>query len=75
VHGRSPRQLEQVPTATGETNLVLAPIDANPTRITVAPWAFRSDSVLVFEGRVLRQPFVSEEAMREALERLTGSQS
>jgi len=68
VHGRSRRQLEQAPTATGETNLVLAPIDANPTRITVAPWAFRSDSVtLVFEGRVLRQPFVSEEAMREAL--------
>jgi hypothetical protein len=63
-----PRQVEQVPTATGETNLVLAPIDANPTRITVAPWAFRSDSVtLVFEGRVLRQSFVSEEAMREAL--------
>ncbi len=64
----SPRQVEQVPTATGETNLVLAPIDADPTRITVAPWAFWSDSVtLVFEGRVLRQPFVSEEAMREVL--------
>lgn len=63
-----PQQIEQVPTATGETNLVLAPIDDNPTRIAVAPWAFRSEEVtLVFEGRILRQPFVSEEAMREAL--------
>jgi len=41
VHGvHSPRQVEQVPTATGETT-ALAPIDADPTRITVAPWRFR----------------------------------
>lgn len=63
-----PRRVEQVPTATGETNLVIKPIDGDPTRITLAPWAFRADSVtLVFEGRVVKQPCKSEEAMREAL--------
>lgn len=62
------KQVEKVPTAIGETDLTLMPINADPTRITVTPWAFQSDSVtLVFEGRVLKQSFANQETMREAL--------
>jgi hypothetical protein len=63
-----PHSVAQVPTATGETTLTLTPIDNDPTRITIAPWCFQSNPVtVVFEGRILKQPFSDEPTMRDAL--------
>lgn len=62
-------QIKQVPTATGETDLVLAAINADPTQIQISPWPFRSDSVtLICEGRILRQPFTDQTMMQKALQ-------
>lgn len=60
--------LQNVPTATGSTTLTLTVRDGDPTQLVVTPWPFRDERVtVVYEGRYLRETFVSEEAMREAL--------
>jgi hypothetical protein len=49
--------------------LTLAPVDGDPTRVTVAPWPFRTETVtLTCEGRRLPQTFTDEAAMRAALD-------
>lgn len=63
-----PRQVEHVPTATGETALSLSPIDRDPTRLSVDPWCFQTDQVTVeFEGRILAEPSMDEQMMRDRL--------
>jgi len=68
-HGRrEPRTIGPVPTAEGETALVLTPGPAAADPIVVSPWPFGRDAVeLAFEGRRLPDTFASEEAMRAAL--------
>ena len=62
------QQVEQVPTADGETVLKLTHINDNPHQITLSPWPFQESEVaLVYEGRLLRETFTDETAMREAL--------
>jgi hypothetical protein len=62
------QQVSRVPTADGETTLKLTYIDDNPHHIRISPWPFGSSQVsLVYEGRLLRQPFTDEIAMRDAL--------
>jgi hypothetical protein len=62
------RQFEQVPTATGETTLTLAPIGNDPTQLTVGPWCFGSSEVtVVFEGRLLEDKATDEATMRNYL--------
>lgn len=62
------RQFEQVPAATGEITLVLAPIQNDPTRLQLTPWCFESEEVtVVFEGRVLKEKFQDEQVMRDRL--------
>lgn len=62
------QEVSRVPTADGETTLKLAYVDDNPHQIRVSPWPFGSSQVsLVYEGRLLRQPFTDEIAMRDAL--------
>jgi len=62
------KQVEQVPSATGETTLTLMPINDDPTQLWVEPWCFQSDEVtVVFEGRVLTQKANDEQTMREQL--------
>jgi len=63
-----PRQLEQVPTATGETSLTLTPIAADPAQLTLEPWCFQADAVTVtFEGRILKEKSPDELTMRDRL--------
>jgi hypothetical protein len=68
-HGiREPREYAHIPAAEGALALTLAPIDGDPTRITVDPWPFRTHTVtLTCEGRRLPQTFTDEAAMRAAL--------
>jgi hypothetical protein len=62
------QQVEQVPTATGETTLKLIPIQDDPTQVLVEPWCFQSDEVtVVFEGRVLKEKSMDEATMRDRL--------
>lgn len=62
------RQIEHVPTPTGEVTLTLTPVENNPTQIKVEPWPFRAKVVpLVWEGRILRETYTQEEAMRTQL--------
>jgi hypothetical protein len=62
------QQLEQVPTVDGETVLKLTHINDEPHQITISPWPFQESEVrLVYEGRLLRETFTDEAAMREAL--------
>ncbi len=62
------QQLEQVPTVDGETVLKLTHINDEPHQITISPWPFQESEVrLVYEGRLLREMFTDEAAMREAL--------
>lgn len=62
------RQVEHVPTATGETTLTLLPIDGDPMQISVDPWCFRSEEVtVVFEGRLLQEKATDEAIMRDRL--------
>jgi hypothetical protein len=64
------QQVEQVPTVDGETVLKLTHINDNPHQITISPWPFQESEVtLVYEGRLLRETFTDETAMREALMR------
>lgn len=63
-----PRQVKAVPMAAGEIHLTLTPIENDPTRLTVEPWAFSSDRVtVVVEGRLLQDSFAEEDAMQQAL--------
>lgn len=68
-HGlRSEQQFNQVPTASGETTVTLTPVNDNATEVKVAPWPFhQSEVTLVYEGRILREKFTDEIAMRTAL--------
>jgi hypothetical protein len=67
---RHERTVGNVPTAGGVTTLTLAPIDGDPTRVTVTPWPFRQASVtLTGEGRRLPETFTDEATMRAALAR------
>lgn len=62
------RQIEMVPTATGETTLTLMPIAPDLTRISVEPWCFQPEEVtVVFEGRVLKQPSPNAATLHHAL--------
>jgi hypothetical protein len=62
------QEVSRVPTADGETTLKLTYVDDNPHHIKVSPWPFGSSQVsVVYEGRILRQPFTDEIAMRDAL--------
>lgn len=62
------RQFERVPTASGETTLTITPLDDDSRQIKVSPWPFQQNQVkLVYEGRVLREQFQDETAMRTAL--------
>jgi hypothetical protein len=61
-------QVEQVPTVDGETTLKLTNINDDPHLVAVSPWPFQDSQVtLVYEGRLLRETFTDEVAMREAL--------
>jgi len=61
--------IQDVPTIADKTSLALAAIDSDSTRLTVDPWPFQTKSVmLVFEGRMLSEPFTDETAMRSALQ-------
>jgi hypothetical protein len=63
------QQVSRVPTADGETTLKLTHIDDSPDQIKISPWPFGTSQVkLVYEGRLLRQTFTDEAAMREALQ-------
>ncbi|MBD0344568.1 MAG: DUF3891 domain-containing protein, partial [Coleofasciculus sp. Co-bin14] len=43
-------------------------INDDPHLFTVSPWPFQESKVtVVYEGRLLREPFTDEAAMREAL--------
>jgi Protein of unknown function (DUF3891) len=68
-HGlHEPREYGNVPAADGSLTLTLAPIDGDPTHVTVDPWPFHPDSVtLTCEGRRLPQTFTDEAAMCTAL--------
>jgi hypothetical protein len=60
--------LQNVPTATGSTTLTITVRNGDPTQLVITPWPFRDERVtVVYEGRYLRETFVSEEAMRKAL--------
>ena len=62
------KQVEQVPSATGETTLTLMPINDDPTQLWVEPWCFQCNEVtVVFEGRILTQKANDEQTMREQL--------
>lgn len=62
------QQFRQVPIATGETTLTLAPINNSPTDLKVKPWCFHADEVtLVFEGRILGKQAQDEQMMRDYL--------
>lgn len=56
---------------TGEKNAVghtLAAHDGDPTRVTVAPWPFREDTVtVVYEGRLLTETYPDERELRRSL--------
>ena len=55
---------------TGEKNAVahtLAARDGDPTRVTVAPWPFREDTVtVVYEGRLLTETYPDERELRRS---------
>ncbi len=62
------QQVEQVPTVDGETVLKLTHVNDDPHQITISPWPFQESEVtVVYEGRLLRETFTDEAAMREAL--------
>lgn len=62
------KQIDRVPSATGETTLTLMPIDGDPTQLSVDPWCFQPDEVtVVFEGRILTEKSSDEEMMRDRL--------
>ncbi|MEQ8998695.1 MAG: DUF3891 family protein [Coleofasciculus sp. B1-GNL1-01] len=64
------QQVEQVPTAEGETVLTLTHVNDDPHQIILSPWPLQENEVtLVYEGRLLRETFTDEMAMREALRR------
>lgn len=61
------KEVERVPTATGETSLTLS-LQGDES-VKISPWPFQGESVKVaFEGRLLRDRSSSEEEMRQALE-------
>jgi len=67
------QQVEQVPTADGETVLTLTHVHDDPHQIILSPWPFQESEVtLVYEGRLLRETFTDEMEMREALRRDRG---
>lgn len=62
------QHIDQVPTVDGETILRLTNINNDSQVFTVSPWPFQKSKVtLVYEGRLLSNPFTDEMAMREAL--------
>jgi hypothetical protein len=68
-HGvHTPAAIPDVPTASDETTLTLAPVYDDPLNVTVDPWPFHAYTVpLVCEGRRLPQTFTDEAEMRAAL--------
>lgn len=65
---RKEQHFDRVPTADGETTLTITPANDDMTYIKVNPWSFGQSQVkLVFEGRLLREQFTNETAMRTAL--------
>jgi hypothetical protein len=65
---RSRRVIDQVPTAIEPTALTLTPLAGDATRVAVAPWPFRTETVtLVFDGRRLATPIADGAALRPAL--------
>jgi hypothetical protein len=64
------QHVSQVPTADGETTLLLTKTADQLHQVTISPWPFRhSEVTLLYEGRLLRETFTEENAMREALQR------
>ncbi|ARV59663.1 hypothetical protein BZZ01_14410 [Nostocales cyanobacterium HT-58-2] len=66
----SEAHVSKVPTIDGETTLklTLQEVKDNHDQVAVSPWPFQQSEVdLIYEGRLLRQTFDSEKAMREAL--------
>ena len=66
---RDRQELTQIPTAFGETTLTLTPVNHDGTQVKVTPWPFQktSEVKLVFEGRIVKEKFKDETAMRTAL--------
>ncbi|WP_016873195.1 DUF3891 family protein [Chlorogloeopsis fritschii PCC 9212] len=63
-------EVTKVPTSDGETTLKLSLIEEKDYHqcIGIYPWPFQQDEVtVIYEGRLLWQPFNDEKAMREAL--------
>ncbi|MBD2465037.1 DUF3891 family protein [Oscillatoria sp. FACHB-1407] len=62
------RQIEQVPTAIGETTLTLMPLAEDSTQLSVEPWCFQPEQVtVVFEGRILQEKATDEPTLRDRL--------
>lgn len=69
-HGfQGEQQIEGVPISGNEiTSLTLTAKENDSRTVTVSPWPFEKNEVIVtFEGRQLHQTFTDETAMREAL--------
>jgi hypothetical protein len=65
---KTPRSYPDVPTCDGTTTLTLIADNADPTRVLVDPWPFRTQTLeLLCDGRRLPETFTDEEAMRRAL--------
>jgi hypothetical protein len=63
-------QVTPVPTTDGDTALKLTLLEDedNHHQVTISPWPFQQSEVkLFYEGRLLRETFSDETAMREAL--------
>jgi hypothetical protein len=62
-----PQQFEQVPAASGNVTLTLAPLQDDPTQLQVEPWSFQTEQVtVVLEGRILERSS-DEQTMRVQL--------
>ncbi|MBW4565381.1 MAG: DUF3891 family protein [Mojavia pulchra JT2-VF2] len=64
------QHITQVPTNNGTTTLKLTLVENKDNHFTLimSPWAFQQSEIkLVYEGRLVRQAFSDETAMREAL--------
>ena len=63
-----PDRIEQIPFATGNATLTLAPVSDNPFHFTLDPWPFAATEVcLIVEGRVLNRRFTDEAALKRGL--------
>jgi hypothetical protein len=66
--GLSLALLHGVPSERTVEGHVLAPVDGDPSRVTVSPWPFRADAVsLTCEGRLLTDAYASDNDLRRGL--------